>query len=326
MVPLNNSDGPAIDVRQLRRHFGDFIAVDGISLSVAKGEVFGFLGPNGSGKSTTIRVLCGILAPTGGTGTVAGFDICTESEKIKDHIGYMSQKFSLYEELTVEESIDFYSGIYRVPSNRKALRKEWVLGIPGLAQHRHSRIATLAAGYKQRVSFGCAVLHEPSILFLDEPTAGSDPVMRRQFWETIYELADHGVTVFVTTHYLDEAEYCHRVGLIHRGKLVTVGTPNELKTLTMTDQVLELHCDRPEDALGTVEQVEGVRDVTLFGRSLHVFTADAEAAAEGIRARLAARGFSIHRLVRVAPSLEDTFVSLIERGTARSAKQAEVAQ
>lgn len=326
MAQSSNTDNLAINVSDLRRRFGDFIAVDGISLAVTKGEIFGFLGPNGSGKSTTIKVLCGILAPTSGTGTVAGYDICTESEKIKDHIGYMSQKFSLYEDLTVEENIDFYSGIYRVPTERKTLRKDWVLAIPGLAQHRHSRISNLAAGFKQRLSFGCAVLHEPSVLFLDEPTAGADPVSRRQFWEMIYELAEQGVTVFVTTHYLDEAEYCHRVGLIHRGRLVAVGTPHELKTVTMADEVLELHCDRPEEAIGAIEKVNGIRDVTLFGKSLHIFTADAEAAAEAVRRQLEIRGFSVRQLRRVAPSLEDAFVSLIERSTELASEQAEVAQ
>ena len=220
---------PAVVVRELSKRFGDFTAVDRISFEVARGEVFGFLGPNGAGKSTTIRMLCGILAPSGGSGTVAGFDVASEPEKIKASIGYMSQRFSLYEDLTVEENIDFFSGIYRIPRERKAARKEWAIRMAGLEGHRRSRTAVLSGGWKQRLALGCAVLHEPPVLFLDEPTSGVDPMSRRRFWDLIYEMASAGTTVFVTTHYMDEAEYCGRLGLIYRGGLIALGSPAELK-------------------------------------------------------------------------------------------------
>ena len=219
----------SVSVKQLTRRFGDFIAVNGITLEVARGEIFGFLGPNGAGKSTTIRMLCGLLAPTSGSGTVAGFDIATEAEQIKRHIGYMSQKFSLYDDLTVEENINFYSGIYEIPRAKRAERKAWVLKMAGLEERRASRTGGLPAGWKQRLSLGCALLHEPPILFLDEPTSGVDPLSRRNFWEMIYEMAGRGVTVFVTTHYMEEAEYCGRLALIYRGELIALGSPASLK-------------------------------------------------------------------------------------------------
>ncbi|HOX08067.1 MAG TPA: ABC transporter ATP-binding protein [Planctomycetota bacterium] len=219
----------AVSVCNLEKRFGDFVAVDRISFEVARGEVFGFLGPNGAGKSTTIRMLCGILAPSGGSGTVAGCDIRAEPERTKANIGYMSQRFSLYEDLSVEENIDFFSGIYRIPKERKAARKDWVLRMAGLEAHRGERAAVLSGGWKQRLALGCAVLHEPPILFLDEPTSGVDPASRRRFWDLIYAMAEAGTTVFVTTHYMDEAEYCGRLGLIYRGQLIALGTPAELK-------------------------------------------------------------------------------------------------
>jgi ABC-2 type transport system ATP-binding protein len=229
---VNNSanNHNAVVVDKLEKRFGNFVAVDRVSFQVAKGEVFGFLGPNGAGKSTTIRMLCGILRPSGGSGTVAGFDIGAQPEQIKANIGYMSQKFSLYQDLTVEENIDFYSGIYCIPPAKKRQRKEWVIEMSGLAGHRRSPTAILSGGWKQRLALGCAILHEPPILFLDEPTSGVDPISRRQFWDLIYELSGQGVTVFVTTHYMDEAEYCNRLGLIYRGELIALGTPHDLKS------------------------------------------------------------------------------------------------
>ncbi len=221
---------PAVVVENLEKRFGRFVAVHRVSFQVAKGEVFGFLGPNGAGKSTTIRMLCGILTPSGGGGMVAGFDVATQPEQIKANIGYMSQKFSLYGDLTVEENIDFFSGIYRLPREKKRQRKEWVIEMAGLSGHRHSLTAVLSGGWKQRLALGCAILHEPPIIFLDEPTSGVDPISRRRFWDLIYDLSGRGVTVFVTTHYMDEAEYCNRLGLIYRGELIALGTPHELKT------------------------------------------------------------------------------------------------
>ena len=234
----NVSAPAAVVVDKLEKRFGNFVAVDRVSFQVQRGEIFGFLGPNGAGKSTTIRMLCGILAPTAGAGTVAGFDIRTQSEQIKAHIGYMSQRFSLYQDLTVEENIDFYSGIYRIPPQDKPLRKQWVLDMAGLAEHRHRPTAVLAGGWKQRLALGCAILHKPPIVFLDEPTAGVDPVSRRHFWDLIYQLSGEGVTVFVTTHYMDEAEYCDRLGLIYRGELIACDTPAALKRAMKQGDVL----------------------------------------------------------------------------------------
>mgnify|MGYP000889829962 CR=1 FL=1 len=303
---------PAVVVRELSKRFGAFTAVDRVGFEVARGEVFGFLGPNGAGKSTTIRMLCGILAPSGGSGTVAGFDVLREPERIKAAIGYMSQRFSLYEDLTVEENIDFFSGIYRIPRAKKAERKEWAIRMAGLSEHRRSRTGELSGGWKQRLALGCAVLHEPPVLFLDEPTSGVDPISRRQFWDLIYEMAAAGTTVFVTTHYMDEAEYCGRLGLIYRGKLIALGAPAELKTRLMREEVVEVLCERPQDAMDAVAAVEGVREVALYGAGLHAVVASAARAVPAVRARLSGLGFEPRRVERITPSLEDVFVSLIE--------------
>lgn len=226
---------PAVSLNRLSKRFGDFTAVDRVSLTVPRGQIFGFLGPNGAGKSTTIRMLCGILTPTSGEGRVAGFDISSQPELIKENIGYMSQRFSLYEDLTVEENIAFYAGVYRLPAARRSERTEWVIEMAGLAERRRSNAGQLSGGWRQRLALGCAILHEPPIVFLDEPTSGVDPLSRRKFWELIYSLAEAGVTVFVTTHYMDEAEYCDRLALIYRGELIAVGTPLELKQARKVD-------------------------------------------------------------------------------------------
>lgn len=228
----------AVSLEGLGRRFGDFVAVNQISLSVPKGEIFGFLGPNGAGKSTTIRMLCGILEPSSGNGMVAGFDVAGQAELIKENIGYMSQKFSLYEDLTVAENIAFYGGIYRLSAKELAERADWVIEMAGLTERRHSKAGELSAGWRQRLALGCALLHRPPIIFLDEPTAGVDPLNRRRFWQLIHSLAADGVTVFVTTHYMDEAEYCDRLALIYRGELVAVGTPLELKQQRVVGGIL----------------------------------------------------------------------------------------
>jgi ABC-2 type transport system ATP-binding protein len=314
----------AVRVKDLEKRFGSFIAVNRVSFDVARGEIFGFLGPNGAGKSTTIRMLCGILAPSGGTGTVAGFDVRTQPEMIKAHIGYMSQKFSLYEDLTVEENIDFYSGIYRIPPEKKKERKEWVVEMAGLKEHRHSKTVILSGGWKQRLALGCAILHEPPVIFLDEPTSGVDPISRRQFWDLIYELSGKGVTVFVTTHYMDEAEYCDRLGLIYRGELIASGTPEVLKMDLMKEDVLEVMCERPQDALGEIEKVVGVKEAALFGKGLHIVAEDAETAIPAIHSLLNERGYSVGRIEKIVPSLEDVFVSLIEARDRAEKPQQEV--
>jgi ABC-2 type transport system ATP-binding protein len=315
---------PAVVVRDLEKRFGDFVAVNRVSFEVPRGEVFGFLGPNGAGKSTTIRMLCGILAPTAGAGSVAGFDIRTQAEQIKANIGYMSQKFSLYEDLTVEENIDFYSGIYGIGAERRQQRKQWVIEMAGLAHHRRRRASVLSGGWKQRLALGCAIIHEPPILFLDEPTSGVDPLSRRQFWDLIYQMADGGVTVFVTTHYMDEAEYCDRLGLIYRGELIASGTPETLKTQLMREDVLEVLCPHPEDVMSDLERVPGVKEVALFGKGLHVVTDDAELAAPAIAEQLRTAGRGEARIERITPSLEDVFVSLIEARDRADQPQAEV--
>jgi len=269
-------------------------------------------------------MLTGILAPSGGSGTVAGFDIRRETEKIKTQIGYMSQKFSLYDDLTVEENIDFYSGIYRIPAAKKSARKQWALQMAGLTEHRHSLAAVLSGGWKQRLALGCAVLHEPPILFLDEPTSGVDPASRRQFWNLIYELAGQGVTIFVTTHYMDEAEYCDRIGLIYRGELIAEGTPEQLKNEWMQEDVLDLQCDRPQDAMALIETLPGVKEVALFGKGLHVVATHSETALAELKTALPPAGFAIQRLEAITPSLEDVFVSLIEARDRADADSREV--
>jgi len=315
-----------VEVQNLEKHFGAFKAVAGVSFAVRRGEIFGFLGPNGAGKSTTIRMLCGLLTPTSGTGRVAGFDIVRETEQIKTRIGYMSQKFSLYDELTVEENIDFYSGIYRLSKVKKVERKAWVLKMAGLEAHRGSRTAELSGGWKQRLALGCAILHEPPILFLDEPTSGVDPNSRRQFWDLIYSLSEQGVTVFVTTHYMEESEYCDRLGIVYRGELIALGTPRALKTEHMPEAVLEIDCARPAEAMGAIERLPEVKEVALFGKGLHAVAADAPAAERAIRAALAAGGFRLDRLERITPTLEDVFVSLIEARDRAAGAQQEVAR
>jgi len=227
----------AVEVEDIEKKFGSFVAVNKISFSVARGEIFGFLGPNGAGKSTTIRMLCGIISPSSGKGQVGGYDIIRERSFIKQSIGYMSQRFSLYNDLTVEENINFYSGIYRIPKDKKEERKDWVLKMAGLADLGAHLTATLSGGWKQRLALGCAIIHEPRIVFLDEPTSGTDPISRQRFWELIKAMAKKGVTVFVTTHYMDEAENCDRLALIYKGDIIAAATPEELKANFKEDKL-----------------------------------------------------------------------------------------
>ena len=323
---VSGAEPPAVSLDKLTKRFDSFTAVDAISLTVPRGQIFGFLGPNGAGKSTTIRMLCGILPPTSGTGQVAGFTIAEQPERIKENIGYMSQRFSLYEDLTVEENIDFYAGIYKVPAERRRERKEWVIEMAGLAEHRRSRTAVLSGGWKQRLSLGCAILHEPPIVFLDEPTSGVDPISRRSFWDLIYRLAGAGVTVFVTTHYMDEAEYCDRLALIYRGELIALGTPEELKTERMAEEIVEVACDRPQELMEEIETIPGVKHAALFGRGLHVVTGDARATVPAIGRILAASGVTAEHIEKIVPSLEDVFVSLIEARDREEGTQREFAR
>ncbi|MEC4676762.1 MAG: ABC transporter ATP-binding protein [Nitrospirota bacterium] len=305
-----NEKNIAVKVEGLTRTFGDFTAVEGISFSVSRGEIYGFLGPNGAGKSTTIKMLCGLLQPTDGDGTVGGLDIVRESEKIKKTIGYMSQKFSLYDDLSVEENITFFSGMYGVTGKTRKERKEWVLEMAGLRDRRTVITKTLPGGIKQRLALGCALLHEPPVLFLDEPTSGVDPVSRRNFWSLIYEMAKGGATVFVTTHYMDEAEYCDRLALIYRGKIIAEGTPTELKVQYMRRSVLEIETDRTFEALEVLGR-SGI-ETALFGSLLHAVVDDIKTATPEIERELGKAGIKVIRVDKIMPSLEDVFVTLIE--------------
>jgi ABC-2 type transport system ATP-binding protein len=268
-VPPNNA-GPAVHIDKLVKRFGDFVAVDNVSIDVAPGEIFGFLGPNGAGKSTTIRILCGLLAPTSGKATVGGYDVAMQPEEIKKRIGYMSQKFSLYDDLKVEENIEFFGGVYGVSPEKLPERRDYVLKMAGLEDKRAAMTRLLSGGWKQRLALGCAILHNPPILFLDEPTSGVDPIARRNFWHLIYELSATGHTVFVTTHYMDEAEYCHRVALMYGGRVIALGSPAELKTSLGTGHLLNLESSDLLQSMSVLEGMPGILDVAVFGGGLHV--------------------------------------------------------
>ncbi len=308
-MPLETN---AVEIHDLVKRFGAFVAVDHVNLSVRKGEIFGFLGPNGAGKSTTIRMLCGLLAPTSGSATVGGLDIATQSEAVKQNIGYMSQRFSLYDDLSVEENIDFFSGIYSVPRARRAERKDYVLRMAGLEERRASLTGLLSGGWKQRLALGCAILHEPPILFLDEPTSGVDPIARRTFWDLIYQLSAAGRTVFVSTHYMDEAEYCHRLALMYRGKVIALGTPAELKTSLSSHHLFHLEVSDLLGSMNALEKIPGLSEIAVFGGGLHVTAADADSAVTQMRSALEHAGISVPMIEPIQPSMEDVFVAMIE--------------
>jgi len=305
-----NGHETEVKVEGLRMAFGEFVAVDGIEFQVRKGEIFGFLGPNGAGKSTTIKMLCGLLRPSGGKGFVGGFDIMSESEEIKKNIGYMSQKFSLYDDLTVQENIAFFGGIYGVTGKRFEKRCKWVLNMAALGDRKNDITGTLAGGVKQRLALGCAMLHEPPILFLDEPTSGVDPISRRNFWSLIYGMSREGTTVFITTHYMDEAEYCDKLALIYRGKIIASGTSEEMKTNFMKRDILEIETDRTVDAIEVLYK-KGI-DAAIFGSMLHATVENAEKAIPEVKALLESAGIPVVKIEKIMPSLEDVFVTLIE--------------
>ncbi|MFN8638679.1 MAG: ABC transporter ATP-binding protein [Dehalococcoidia bacterium] len=300
----------AISVRGLTRRFGERVAVSDVTFDVASGEVFAFLGPNGSGKSTTIRMLCGILEPSAGEGRVLGYDIRTQPELIKQHIGYMSQRFSLYEDLTVRENLEFYAGIYEVPRGRLGTRIDELVAMAGLRGREHQVTGQLSGGWKQRLALGCAIVHRPPLLFLDEPTAGVDPVSRREFWTMIHGLAATGVTVFASTHYLDEAEHAARVAMIEGGVLTAVATPADFKAHYLNGTLLAVTCDNPLAALAVLQGVPGVADVSLYGDSVHVLTQEHDAAS--LAALIEAGGVRGASVQAVQPTLEDVFISLMK--------------
>jgi ABC-2 type transport system ATP-binding protein len=302
-----------VEVEDLVRKFDSFVAVDHIHFRVEKGEIFGFLGPNGAGKSTTIRILCGLLLPTSGKGKVAGFDIMKEPEKIKQAIGYVSQKFSLYDDLTVAENLHFFGGIYGLSGSFQKRRENEVLEMIGLQGFQGRSTRTLPVGWKQRLALGCAVLHAPSVLFLDEPTSGVDPLSRREFWSLIQGMGEEGVTTFVTTHYMDEAEYCGRLALIYQGRIVALGTPSELKLKTLSQGVLEVECDPLVPALDLLKKEPWVLESAVFGDGLHVIGKEGAGWEREIRALFQKHGILLKRMGTIRPSLEDVFVSLIEK-------------
>ena len=302
---------PAVSVEGLTRTFGSFVAVDHVSFDVRVGEVFGFLGPNGAGKTTTIRMLCGLLRPTSGSGRVAGFDIMDGTEEIKRRIGYMSQLFSLYGDLTVEENIAFFSTLNAVPRAERDERRDWVLEMAGLRDHRRRLTRELPLGWKQRLALGTAVLHRPSLLFLDEPTSGVDPISRRDFWSLIYSLTEGGTTVFVSTHYMEEAEYCGRLALMNRGRLIALDTPERLRA-GLRDPVFQITTPA---GLGAVEALAAsplVRAVGMFGRAVHATVRDQPDAAQALRQALAARGVPVDSLERIQPTLEHVFIARVQ--------------
>jgi ABC-2 type transport system ATP-binding protein len=313
-----------VEVESLLKKFGDFVAVDQISFQVETSQIFGFLGPNGSGKSTTIRMLCGILMPTSGKARVYGYDVIKESEGIKEKIGYMSQKFSLYDDLTVLENIRFYSGLYRVPREKREDRIRWALNMAGLTERENTLTRELAGGWKQRLALGCSILHEPPILFLDEPTSGVDPVSRRNFWKLIQTLSEKGITVFVTTHYMEEAEYCDTLALIYRGRIIAQGSPGVLKTESMPEDVYELECGESMAALGILKDVKGIHEVSLFGKLLHLMV-EKNFDFEEVRTRLEFHQIPLRRISKTTPSLEDVFVSLVKEDDQKRLR-AEVSQ
>jgi ABC-2 type transport system ATP-binding protein len=305
-----SSGEPSVVVEDLSKKFGDFLAVDRVSFEARAGEVLGFLGPNGSGKSTTIRILCGLLRPSSGRARVAGIDVAADPEAVRQRIGYMSQKFSLYNDLRVIENLRFFGGMYSVPAREMPERAGWVLRMAGLEGRELAPTRELAVGWKQRLALGCAVLHRPQIVFLDEPTSGVDPVSRRRFWELIHAMVREGVTVFVTTHYMDEAEYCNRLVLLDRGRIVAMGTPSELKSRYLRGELLLVECEPLGPALETLRHVQGVVDAAVFGNSLHVVVAEARSAIPEIRRALEAEDTRVNRLEPIPPGLEDVFVSL----------------
>jgi ABC-2 type transport system ATP-binding protein len=304
----------AIAVTELTKRFGDFVAVDRLTFEVRQGEVFGFLGANGAGKSTTIRMLCGLLKPTSGTATVGGIDVSRDPEGVKRRIGYMSQRFSLYESLTVDQNIRFFGGIYGLDRATLAARRRFVLDIAGLHGREHTRAADLAGGWRQRLALGCAILHEPPIVFLDEPTGGVDPLSRREFWRLIDTLSASGVTVLVTTHYLDEAEHCNRLAIIHGGRLAAIGTTGELKRVFAGRALVEVHAANPVETMRLLDAMPEIEKTSIFGTAVHaVLKAGSREPSLVLKQRLEAAGVAVASIDPVQPSLEDVFLDVVEQ-------------
>ncbi len=310
----------SIEVKKLTKKFGGFTAVNGISFDVVQGEIYGFLGANGAGKSTAIKMLCGILEPTSGDAMVSGFSVMNDPDKVKRNIGYMSQKFSLYNDLTVEENINFFGGVYGLYNSKLRERKNWVLKVAYLEGKEKLLTASLPGGIKQRLALAIAVIHEPRIVFLDEPTGGVDPISRRNFWDLINELSQSGVTVFVTTHYLDEAEFCNTITLINAGNIIATGSSKELKTKYLTNTIMEVECDRTVDALDILSKEKWINEISIFGNYLHI-NVDDETLARRLIAEILTEKNSIRviRADKIIPTLEDVFIYLLEKDTRKNA-------
>ena len=299
----------AVEAVDLTKKFGDFTAVDGVTFDIRRGEIFGFLGPNGAGKTTTIRMLLGLLRPTSGHASVLGYDIVQQAEEVRKHIGYMSQRFSLYQDLTVSENLDFYGRTYGVRGRRLQERKRFAVQMAGLEGRERELTRNLSGGWKQRLALGAAILHEPEMLFLDEPTAGVDPISRRAFWDLLYRLAEEGTTILVTTHYMDEAEHCHDLAFIHSGHIIARGSPEEIKLHKMRGQVLEIDCTRPDVAISALRQMELFDEVALYGALIHVVADGVAGYKPRIAQVLAESGVQVRAIDAIAPSLEDVFIS-----------------
>ena len=303
----------SIEVNNLTKNFGSFVSVDHINFKVRKGEIFGFLGANGAGKSTTIKMLCAILDPTEGDALVGGYSIKNQPEMVKRNIGYMSQRFSLYNDLSVEENIEFFGGVYGIEKELLKERGKWVLDIAGLRGKEKVLTASLPGGIKQRLALGTAVIHKPGIVFLDEPTSGVDPISRRAFWDLINSLSEGGTTVFVTTHYLEEAEYCGNIILINSGKLIAEGNSKELKSKYLTNTILEIECIPVVDALSILEKADFVDETTIFGNQLHIIVNEKYSEKEQIKSLLEGKNISVKSIENIVPSLEDVFIHLLEK-------------
>jgi ABC-2 type transport system ATP-binding protein len=302
----------SIEVNKLTKKFGSFTAVDHISFDVKKGEIFGFLGANGAGKSTAIRMLCGILEPTSGDARVGGFSVKNQPDKVKKNIGYMSQRFSLYNDLTVEENINFFGGVYGLSGDEFKRRKNWVLNIANLEGDEKKLTGSLPGGIKQRLALGTAVIHQPGIIFLDEPTSGVDPISRRRFWDLINELSAQNTTVLVTTHYLEEAEFCNNIMLINAGKLIAGGTSKELKTNYLKNTILEIECDKVVSAMEILEKENFVDETSIFGNQIHIIVNEKYISEDQIRSKLNKNSISVKRIDKIVPTLEDVFIHLLE--------------
>ncbi len=299
----------SLSVENISKRFDHFIAVDDISFSVRRGEIYGLLGPNGAGKTTTIRMLLGLLTPTSGRGAVLGYDIVKQAEQVRQRVGYVSQKFSLYPDLTVAENFSFYAGVYGVPRGQLLPRREAILGAVGLKGQENERVSSLAGGSRQRLALACALAHEPAFLFLDEPTAGVDPISRLALWDYVSELAERGTSILVTTHYMDEAENCHRLAFIYRGQIVAEGSPHEMKTKQMQGQVVEFDCDKIDTALAVLRESGLFDEVALYGALIHAIGQDAAEKTNKAHAVLQAKGVVVKSAEIILPSLEDVFIA-----------------